>query len=379
MAWDFATVATGAGLATTAFTTTASFVQAAEQNQKKRKAEEKAAAAMMEARKKLDVNYYKQLGIQKEPYELARRELLSQGALATQQLAEGDPRALAAGVGRIQLAQQLGQEKVATAMQQEQTALEKLVAGEESRLRDLGAQLDLQEVVGAQQAAADAERAEALAIQQGMAGLTSLGGQVAQTAALYAKTPEVKALNRIKRQAARQGIDVNSLDLSDPSSLKAKGINLTPNQIASIPTGVKSVRDLEVYTKTGEFGPKAEQDYAKFLKSIQSNYNTPSVTPTTTPYTGGGGEFLSGGQQTMEIPQGAFSEQITSPYNFGGLMQPPSYSVQTQGMETPVEDLEPINQQSIFQKLILPQVTPLGQGQTINLPVTSYGYGFNPY
>jgi hypothetical protein len=185
----FTAVAAGVGLAVTAATTAISFAQAAEQNDKKKKAEESAAAAMMEARKKLDVNYYEQLSIQKEPYELARRELLSQGALATQQLAEGDERALAAGVGRVQLAQQMGQEKVATAMQQEQTALEKLVAGEDSRLRDLGAQLDLQEVIGAQQAMSDAERAESMAVQQGLAGVTSLATQTAALPQLYGKKP----------------------------------------------------------------------------------------------------------------------------------------------------------------------------------------------
>ena len=254
----FTSIATGVGLAVTAATTVGSFAQASEQNSKKKKAEEAAAAAMMEARKKLDVNYYEQLGIQKEPYELARRELLSQGALATQQLAEGDPRALAAGVGRVQLAQQLGQEKVATAMQQEQSQLEKLVAGEESRLRDLGTQLDLQEAVGAQQAMADASRAESMAVQQGMAGVTSLAGQVASLAPLYNKTPEVNALNRIKRQAARQGIDPANLDLSNPSQLSSYGINLTNRQMAAIPSGITSVAQLEAYNKTGAFStPKA--------------------------------------------------------------------------------------------------------------------------
>jgi hypothetical protein len=235
---------------------------------------------MMEARKKLDVNYYEQLSIQKEPYELARRELLSQGALATQQLAEGDPRALAAGVGRVQLAQQLGQEKVATAMQQEQSQLEKLVAGEESRLRDLGTQLDLQEVVGAQQAMADASRAESMAIQQGMAGVTSLAGQVASLAPLYNKTPEVNALNRIKRQAARQGIDPANLDLSNPSQLKSYGINLTNRQMAAIPTGVTSVAQLEAYNKTGAFStPKApalESPYQNLYGDLGPVSRTPN-------------------------------------------------------------------------------------------------------
>ena len=222
----FTAVAAGVGLAVTAATTAVSFAQAAEQNQKKKEAEDAAAKAMMEARKKLDVNYYEQLGIQKEPYELARRELLAQGALSTQMLAEGDQRALAGGVGRVQLAQQLGQEKVATAMQQEQTQLEKLVAGEDSRLRDLKTQLDLQEAIGAQEAAADAQRAEAMAVQQGMAGLTSLAGQAASLAPLYEKSAGARGFNRFDRaygqakggassQDFMSGVDVSSLSMNN--------------------------------------------------------------------------------------------------------------------------------------------------------------------
>tara|TARA_R100000808_G_scaffold24599_1_gene57098 strand:- start:155 stop:1153 length:999 start_codon:yes stop_codon:yes gene_type:complete len=267
----FTAVAAGVGLAVTAATTAASFAQMAEEKEKKKKAEDAAAAAMMEARKKLDVNYYEQLGIQKEPYELARREMLVQGAMATEALKEGDPRALAAGVGRVQLAQQAGQEKVTTAMQQEQSQLEKLVAGEESRLRDLDTQLDLQEVVGAQQAMADAARAEQMALQQGLAGVTSMAGQVASMAPLYSKSPEVNALNRIKRQAARNpDIDINTLNLSDRASLEAAGIKLTDKQFASIPSNINTVSDFEAYVT-----PKYE---AKTKGSI-----TPDATKTSAP------------------------------------------------------------------------------------------------
>ena len=253
----FTAVAAGVGLAITAATTAASFAQMAEESEKKKKAEDAAAASMMAARKKLDVNYYEQLGIQKEPYELARREMLVQGAMATEALREGDPRALAAGVGRVQLAQQAGQEKVTTAMQQEQSQLEKLVAGEESRLRDLDTQLDLQEVVGAQQAMADAARAEQMALQQGLAGVTSMAGQVASMAPLYDKGPEVNALNRIKRQAAKQGINVNTLNLSDRDFLAASGITLTDKQFASIPAGVSTVAQFQEYV-TPKYKPSAK-------------------------------------------------------------------------------------------------------------------------
>lgn len=203
----FENILGGISIGATAVPTVFSFAQAAEQNRKMREAEEEAAAAMIEARKRLDVNYYKALGIQEEPYEEARRELLAQGALATEALKEGDERSLAAGVGRIQLVQQAGQEKVATAMQQEKAMIDKLIESENARLADIGSQLYLQEVIGAQEAAADAQRAEAQALQQGFAGVTRLGAQLAAMPELYGLSDEAlaaKGIDRDLRQELRQ-------------------------------------------------------------------------------------------------------------------------------------------------------------------------------
>jgi hypothetical protein len=60
------------GLGVTAVSTGFSFAQAASQKKEQRKAENEAEKYLSEARKKLDVNFYEQLGIQKEPYELER-------------------------------------------------------------------------------------------------------------------------------------------------------------------------------------------------------------------------------------------------------------------------------------------------------------------
>tara|TARA_S200002703_G_scaffold51413_1_gene44658 strand:+ start:1162 stop:2253 length:1092 start_codon:yes stop_codon:yes gene_type:complete len=301
----FTAIATGIGIAATAGTTIGSFAQAGEQARLKKEAEEAASKAMDEARKKLDVNYYEQLGIQKEPYELAARNILAQGALATQALTEGDERSLAAGVGRVQLAQQAGQEKVATAMQQEKAQLDKLVAGEDTRLRDIGIQLDTMEAQGAQQAASDAARAEAQAIQQGFAGLTSLGTQVASLAPLYAKTPEVRAADRLKRQAARQGIDLSTLDLSDTEALKEVGINLTDRQFGSLQAeGIKTFDQLKQFNKTGSF---TKPKIGKSVDVIDAFSNvTGYTTGIPSEYIGMGvkaglSQFLPKGQESLDL------------------------------------------------------------------------------
>lgn len=197
-------VAAAIGIGLAAIGTGMSFIQAGQQRKAQEKAEREAAKAMAEARKKLEVNYLDALGIQKEPYELEREALLVAGAQGVEAARESE-RGAAAGVGRIQLAQQKGQQGIRSAMGREMTALDRAAAAEESRLRDVGVQLDLGEVAGAQMAAADASQAAAAAQSQGFQQLASLGAQVAEAAPLYAKSKEVRQFNRAQRQAARAG------------------------------------------------------------------------------------------------------------------------------------------------------------------------------
>lgn len=187
----FTTIAAGVGLAATAATTGMSFAQAGKQRKLMREAEREADIAMQEARKKLEVNVFDQLSIQKEPFELEREALLSQGAQAIQAGVESE-RGAAATAGRVQMAQQEGQAAVRSAMGQELQGLERLSAQEEGRLRDIGVQLDLEEVAGAQLAAANAQELAAQATQQGFEGVTSMASQLASFAPLYEKSASAK-------------------------------------------------------------------------------------------------------------------------------------------------------------------------------------------
>ena len=186
MAIATTTAIAAAGLAISAGTTAASFSQAAKQKKLQREAESDAAKAMAEARKKLDVNFYEQLGIQKEPYELEREAMLIQGAQAIEAGRESE-RGAAALAGRVQLAQQQGQRQIAAAMGQEMLGLEKATVAEESRLRDMGVRLDLGEVEGAQLAARDAQQAAVAATQQGMQGLANTAQQAISMVPLYSQ------------------------------------------------------------------------------------------------------------------------------------------------------------------------------------------------
>ncbi|MFN5251800.1 MAG: hypothetical protein ACK5DE_12200 [Bacteroidota bacterium] len=183
----------------TAATTGFSFAQARKQRQLQVQAETKAAEMMADARKKLDVNFYQQLAIQKEPYELERQALISAGAQAIEAGVESE-RGAAATAGRVQMAQQAGQRDIATAMGQEMLGLEKLTAEEESRLRDLQTQLNLEEAAGAQMAAAQASDAANIANRQAVEGVISMGQQAAAAAPLYMRdrNAEMAAMSQLK-------------------------------------------------------------------------------------------------------------------------------------------------------------------------------------
>ena len=174
-----------AGLALSAGSMGMSFAQAAQQRKAQNKAERDAEKLMAEARKKLEVNYLDALAIQKEPYELQREAMLVQGAQGVEAARESERGAAAVG--------------------QEMSGLDRAAAAEESRLRDVGVQLDLGEVAGAQMASADAGEAAAAAQAQGFQQLGAFGAQALAAAPLYAKSAGVRASNKAYRVANRQG------------------------------------------------------------------------------------------------------------------------------------------------------------------------------
>ena len=177
-------IAAGAGLAATGATTAMSFSQANKQKKLQKEAEAEADKAMAKARASLEINYMDALSIQKEPYELQREAMISQGAQALEAGKEGD-RGVAVVAGKIYGLQNEAQAGIRTAMGKELTDIERLKVAEEARLRDLNVQLDLGEVEGAQMAARNAQEMAAQATAQGFEGVTSMGTQAANMIPLF--------------------------------------------------------------------------------------------------------------------------------------------------------------------------------------------------
>ncbi len=162
-----------------------SFSEANKAKKRQANAERKAAEAMEDARRRTEVNVMEALSVKKEPYEQQVMALLTQGQAGLQAGVEGDTRGAAATAGRVQMAQNLGQERVRSAMGQELQTIDRAVAAEEARLLDMRAGLDLAEAEGYQQMAADAEKARAANIEQGITAVGNLATTSMENMPLY--------------------------------------------------------------------------------------------------------------------------------------------------------------------------------------------------
>ena len=167
--------------------TAASFGQAAAQTKKQKRAELAAKELLTDARKRLDVNYMEDLGINKEIYDIARDRSMVQAAGLMEAAREGATRGVASTAGQVYQQDLLGQQQIMAQQEQEMNRIEELIAGEDARLEGLQADISLREVEGAQLAAREAENAKRQAISQGIQGAISTVGQAVSMAPLYGR------------------------------------------------------------------------------------------------------------------------------------------------------------------------------------------------
>jgi hypothetical protein len=175
------------GLGITAGTTAASFIQAGNQKRKQQDFEADAAKALAEARQRLQVNYAEAMSVNKEPYNQERLAMLSAGAQIAQAAAESK-RGAGAVAGQLLASQQAGQQDISNRQGVDMQNIQNAILEEESRLRDVNVGLDVQELAGNQQAAADARLASQMAKQQGIQGIANFAQQGLQMIPLF--TPQ---------------------------------------------------------------------------------------------------------------------------------------------------------------------------------------------
>lgn len=195
------------GLGISAASAGASFAQAAKQNKLGNQARQAAAKAVAEGRKRLEVNFSKQLGIQKDPFLMAAEGILSSGAQAIEAGRESE-RGAAATAGRVVAGVTDAQRQIAGQMGQQMMAIDQLVAQEDAANRNAMVNLDIQEAQGANQEAINRENFANKAMQQGLAGVASVAGQVASAVPLFGKNKAAQGLieNLGGEERARQSL-----------------------------------------------------------------------------------------------------------------------------------------------------------------------------
>ena len=264
MAGVFTAVAAIGGLALSAGSTAMSFGQMAKQKKLQREAERDAEEAMAEARKRLDVNYAEGRSIKKEAYDREREAMLVQGAMATEAGIESE-RGSAATAGRIYAGQQEGQAAIRDAMADEMTNIESDIIDEDSRLRDLNVALDLEEVAGNQQKAADAQRAAELSKEQGFQGALNTAQLGLDFVPLYQQ-------NISKQKAAVGGLDMTKYGLANTLSYEGSDLsNLTVDRYTGMMTGANKTF---TYTTepTVDFNNMSNLEFMKWKRKNKSLY-----------------------------------------------------------------------------------------------------------
>lgn len=145
-----------------------SLVQADKQAAAKQEADKAAAAAAEEAKRQLSQNFFQGLQLPMDTYDRAMREATAQQMQALSALQETDPRALAGGVGRLQLAGNDYLAKEREALANRLFELDKLKAGASADIALNLGEFEMQRAKGAQMASMAANEANVNAMNAGL-------------------------------------------------------------------------------------------------------------------------------------------------------------------------------------------------------------------
>ena len=215
-----------AALSITAITTGMSFIKAGKDRRAAEAADLTAEIGMKEVEKALTKNEMAALSLQTEAYDRESDNIKTATKTEMDAIREGDQRGILAGSSRVQAGVTEAEGGQRVAMGTELGDLEKLSADEATRKNDIGIQLKLGEVTGAQQAAAalsnSAQQGQAAALQ-GVGSLAMQGVNMA-TASTYGKSSEAKELGRKQNKYTRQQRRESDLTRKEFNTQKLPGM-----------------------------------------------------------------------------------------------------------------------------------------------------------
>ncbi|QDP66305.1 MAG: hypothetical protein Unbinned6224contig1000_26 [Prokaryotic dsDNA virus sp.] len=222
------------GIAATAASTTMSFRNAAKQKKAAEEADAEAKKAMQEAKSKAEVDYFASLNVPLDAYEAEFENQLAGQQQAIEALQEGDARALAAGVGRVGAQQTAAGEQTRIAMGEEISDLNMMKAESKDAINQQLIEMDVAQAREQNQRRADAEFARSQSIQEGVAGVGALVGQVGDAAPLFSQSGATRRGAKLAKQSQVGKGDMNDaqyqnklseLGLTREEYRRAKGMN----------------------------------------------------------------------------------------------------------------------------------------------------------
>ena len=217
------------------------------------------AAALEEARKTIEVNEQEGVQVPLDSYEMAMRETTAQQEQALAALTEADSRSLAAGVGKLSAAGGNVIEKQRQAMAQDIYKRDQAVAAEEANINNQLTNVSVQEAMGAQAAAQDAEQQATYAMSQGVIAGLGAGVDAYKASGLYEKDKSGEILGDVVDGAKNIGGKI-----VDASGIK-KGIQYVKGRVSDYKIG-KEVGDFNTGAiKQAQFNesgnPESSENY----------------------------------------------------------------------------------------------------------------------
>lgn len=247
MGLETATIAGIASLASTGVSAGMSFAQSNKANRARLQAEKDARESMDEVKKRLEVNPYEALSINKQPYEDQRLAALSTGAQAIEAGIESE-RGAAATAGRVLMAENEMQQGITDQQIKDMYALDKQVADEQAKLNQYGVGIGLQSAEGAQKAAANYDALANKATGEAWKGVASGVGQAINLIPLFSKQNVTT--------------DTTTNTTTGIASAQEPSINLTPTTqstssiIAPPPGSSQTLKNItNAYALGGNFNP----------------------------------------------------------------------------------------------------------------------------
>jgi len=189
-----------------------SFYQADQQDKAAAQAQIQQNKLREDARKRAEINYFEGLTLPMEAYEQAFENTLASSQTQVEALQEADPRALAAGVGRVGAIATQRDAQTRTAMAEDLFNLDKMKAQSRDAVNQQLFALDIAEKREMSQRQRDAERLKAEQVNAGIKGVTTAAKAIDTLIPLFTSSKsDRQAFDTAKKIAGKPGFENKTL------------------------------------------------------------------------------------------------------------------------------------------------------------------------